>query len=215
MASFEDLPLLPLGNALYPGERIPLHVSEPLFREMIDRCIEDELPLGVVFMRDGKLANIGSTALIKRVLNRYEDGRLDILIRGEERFQVVDLFGNKPYLTASADRVVEPDEELDQTQIERVITQHMRFLELAGYKVRPAAYQGVRYVSFVIGANAGLEPEQKQKLLETLSERERIDYLARHFEDLLPRIERQEDLRRKIMSNGYDKDELQRFTGNE
>ena len=73
---------------------------------------------------------------------------------------------------------------------ERMITQHMKLLELAGEPIRPALYEHARYASFAVAPSAGLEPEQKQRLLEMPSERERVGFLIEHFEGMLRRLER-------------------------
>jgi len=82
----------------------------------------------------------------------------------------------------------------------------MKLLELAGRTVRPTLYEGVERLSFVLAQNAGLNTVQKQEVLELPSENERIEYLIRHFENLIPRIEQREDVRRRIRSNGHFKD---------
>jgi len=64
----------------------------------------------------------------------------------------------------------------------------------------------VNRLSFTLAQNAGLEDHQKQEILELESEAERIVYLADHFEDLIPRIERKSDVQRRIRSNGHFKD---------
>jgi ATP-dependent Lon protease len=82
----------------------------------------------------------------------------------------------------------------------------MKLLELAGRTVRPTLYENVAQLSFVLAQNAGLDTSQKQKVLELSGENERIRYLIQHFESLIPRVEQQEDVRRRIRSNGHFKD---------
>jgi ATP-dependent Lon protease len=61
-------------------------------------------------------------------------------------------------------------------------------------------------LSFVLAQNGALDGDQKQEVLERRTEGERIRYLIRHFESIIPRIEEQEGVRRRIRSNGHFKD---------
>lgn len=206
MSEILGLPLFPLELVLYPGERLPLHIFEPRYREMIHFCLETGNPFGVVLEEDDRLVDVGCTAEIDRVLNRYEEGRLDVLIEGVERFHVQRVYHDRDYLTADVTLLAEPEEPLHHHLRERVITQHMRLLELAGRTVRPSLYQDVSALSFLIAANAGLTPRQKQEVLELHRENERIEYLVDYLEALIPAVKRQEELRELIQSNGHFED---------
>ncbi len=206
MAVIRSLPLFPLGLVLYPNERLPLHIFEERYKDLTRYCLGEEAPFGIVHFEEGKMAEVGCTARIVQVINEYDDGRKDILVEGEDRFELEQLFSTESYYTADVQLIDEPDEEVDYQVRERVITQHMKLLELAGRTVRPGLYQDVEYLSFVLAQNAGLDDEQKQDLLEIESENERIQYLIEHFEQLIPKIEEQEDFRRKVRSNGHFKD---------
>lgn len=206
MSIIHSLPLFPLGLVLYPGERLPLHIFEEQYIELVRFCIENEHPFGIVFFDEGELARMGSTAHVRDVINRYEDGRMDILVEGGQRFRLGQLYHRHSYLTADVELVEEPEVRADFAGKERVITQHMKLLELAGRTVRPTMYESVDRLSFVLAQNAGLDAPQKQELLELPTENERIQYLIRHFETLIPQVEQREDVRRRIRSNGHFKD---------
>ncbi len=206
MASIRRLPLFPLNLVLYPLERLPLHIFEPRYIEMVQFCLARSTPFVIVLQHEGKTAGVGCTARIERIVERMDDGRMDIVVVGEERVRLQNIFSNLPYLTAEVEAVPDLPEEPDSTGKERAITQHMRLLELAGRTVRPSLYQHVEYVSFVLAPNAGLDPLQKQQVLEMVSEAERIAFLTEHFETLIPRIERMASLRQKVRSNGHFKD---------
>ncbi len=206
MSKIERLPLFPLGIVLYPVEHLPLHIFEERYKEMTARCLETQSPFGIVFFDEGKIAQIGCTARIMHVLERYEDGRMDLLIGGEQRFEVLDMFNDESYLTADVETMDEPEEPLDRTLQQHVITQHTRLLELAGRPVHTSLYKDQDQLSFVIAANAGLTLQQRQEVLELLTENQRIDYLIEHLESLIPKVERMEEFRPKIQSNGHFKD---------
>ena len=103
------LPLFPLRLVLFPGQVLPLHIFEPRYRLMINQCVEEELPFGVVLMRedtpdwrdyngDVELPyEIGTTAHIRR-MERLADGRLNIITLGLHRFRVRKLRFDRPFL---------------------------------------------------------------------------------------------------------------------
>lgn len=200
------IPIFPLGLVLYPNEMLPLHIFEPRYKEMIAYCEATEEPFGVVFFAEGKVAHVGSTATIRKVVKRHDDGRLDLIVKGKMRFRLQKLYHDKAYLQADIERFEEPDEERDAVARERAITQHMRLLELAGRTVRSSLYQDQPCVSYVLAHNSGLNNEQKQELLETAGENERLQFLSAHYEEIIPRIMQAETLRKKIQSNGHFRD---------
>src|SRR5690554_1981372 len=132
MSRLLDLPLFPLNIVLYPHERIPLHIFEPRYREMARHCLEHQLPFGIIRYEEGKMAEMGCTADIKKVVRRYDDGRMDLIVEGSERFRVEELRQERTYLTADAVTIEDISTDVESGMVQRAITQHMRLLELAG-----------------------------------------------------------------------------------
>jgi ATP-dependent Lon protease len=207
MATIDSLPLFPLGLVLYPDETLPLHIFEERYKDLTQYCLEHDVPFGILLSRDdGGLAEVGTTARIQRVVNEYADGRMDIVVEGEERFRLEDFHDRKSYYTGDVTLLGEEEGAANLKLKERAITQHMKLLELAGRTVRPELYRDVERLSFVLAQNAGLDNDQKQTVLEISTEEERIRFLIDHFESLIPRVEQKEDIRRRIRSNGHFKD---------
>lgn len=206
MASIDSLPLFPLDLVLYPGEHLPLHIFEERYKELTQYCLDHDVAFGIVRAQEDAMAEVGTTARIREVATRYEDGRMDIVVEGEERFRLMELHSEKSYYTADVVLLDEEEQSVDIDLKERVITQHMKLLELAGRTVRPDLYKDEEFLSFVLAKNAALDGEQKQELLEMTNENDRIQYLIRHFETLIPRVEKKEDVHRRIRSNGHFRD---------
>ena len=82
------LPLFPLPLVLLPQNPLPLHIFEERYREMIGEAIDKESEFGVVLAAEGGIVNVGCTATIERVVERFPDGRLDIATLGRRRFEV-------------------------------------------------------------------------------------------------------------------------------
>lgn len=107
-----DLCLFPLHTVLFPGMPLPLHIFEARYRAMIQHCIHEKQPFGVVLIRQGlealgplaKPYHVGCTANILQV-EQMDDGRMNILTMGDERFQVRSLNTDLPYLTAKVEEI--------------------------------------------------------------------------------------------------------------
>jgi Lon protease-like protein len=120
------LPLFPLDTVLFPGTPLTLHIFEPRYRQMMRRCLEEGLPFGVVLIREGVEAlgplarphEIGCTARITRV-EPLDDGRMNILAVGDERFRIEKLRSDEPYLVGEVAMSPLPEPE-DSPAIEGV-----------------------------------------------------------------------------------------------
>src|SRR5438874_1093636 len=82
-----EFPLFPLGLVALPGELIPLHIFEERFKTMMSECLEHEKEFGIVWLSDDGLRDIGCACEIERVLERLEDGRINLLARGTRPFR--------------------------------------------------------------------------------------------------------------------------------
>ena len=201
----DRLPLFPLGIVIYPDEPVPLHIFEPRYRDMVKRCLAKDRPFGIVYATEEEIAEVGCTARVRRILNKYDDGRLDIVASGEERFRIVEVFRDQPYLTADVATfgIDDTTEDVDTNSRERVITLHIKLLEMAGEEMRTSVYENAQSVSFVVARNAGLEMEQKQELLEMTTEDERVAYLIEHFKNLFARVEQAQEMNRLAQGDGH------------
>lgn len=98
-----ELPLFPLDVVLFPGEDLPLHIFEPRYRLMINECNQQKTPFGIVLVQPNsehlreEPYLVGTMAQIE-VLDRLEDGRMNLIARGLQRFRILELHRQKPYL---------------------------------------------------------------------------------------------------------------------
>src|SRR6266446_2874010 len=99
----DRIPLFPLNVVLLPGAELPLHIFEPRYREMVKTCLEEKSEFGMLLSLPKGLARVGCTAEIKAVVQRYQDGRMDILTAGRAPFRVVELFTEDPLLEGHVD----------------------------------------------------------------------------------------------------------------
>ena len=103
----QDFPLFPLGLVALPYEYVPLHVFEPRYRTMFAECLERESEFGVVWATATGLHAVGCACEIAKVIERMEDGRLNVLTRGTRPFRIVERRPDRPYPRATVEFLVD------------------------------------------------------------------------------------------------------------
>ncbi len=177
-----ELGLFPLGIVLVPTERIPLHIFELRYQELIGECLERDDEFGLVFADDDGMREIGTRASVVDVLDRFDDGRLNIAVEGRERFRIVTETEGHSFLTAEVEPVSDEEVVSDQTARERALERFRKLGRVVETDVdEPDADSGL--LSFELAARVDFGPERKQELLELRSEPERLRIVS----DLLDR----------------------------
>jgi Lon protease-like protein len=165
------IPLFPLGLVLLPDMMLPLHIFEERYKEMVSECLANDRPFGIVLFDGESIRSVGCMARITEVLNRYDDGRMDIMTRGGERFVIRELIENQAYMEA---RVFFFDDGADppgEDQADIVDTAVHLLKEIAdidagsdsstiGGSISP------KRLSFAIAALEGFAPAERQGFLE-------------------------------------------------
>ena len=174
MQSRITIPLFPLGLVLLPQMPLPLHIFEERYTLLIGECLDNNKEFGIVYFNGTDIQAIGCTASIQKVLKRYEDGRLDILTRGENRFEINEIYDHKPYLEA---RVTLFDDELTENSAacQKLADNGMNLLkQFTGISGAQGEYgfaeiMDLKSISFLIAGCEGFNYEEKQKFLEMSS----------------------------------------------
>lgn len=198
-----ELPIFELPLALVPSEHVPLHIFEQRYRAMIATCLEEEAPFGIVFRDDAGARSVGCTALVSEVVERYDDGRLDVIVRGGDPFRVLDRF-DAPRWPAARVEMIEievaiAEEELDE-ELAEARAAFAQLLEAVGADpARAAAAEN----AFTIAAQIELPGAGKQRLLEAEDERERLVALSGLLRDVVAGIGRSRRLAERAKLNGH------------
>ncbi len=187
------LPIFPLDLVLLPGVPLPLHIFEPRYREMIAECLERKKPFGVVRASSDGVADIGCTAEIMSVTKKYDDGRMDILTRGVDRFEVIHVNNDRSFLQAEISVMQDEDEDEPAKPTAQLATQavrlHAEIAKLAGTEPSgPDEHAG--NLSFLLAGSLPLDLDFKQNLLSTLSEAKRLEAVIGYLEAVLPGLRR-------------------------
>jgi len=185
------LPIFPLELVLLPGVPLPLHIFEPRYKEMIAECLEQKKPFGVVRASSDGVADIGCTAEIMSVTKKYDDGRMDILTRGVERFEVIHVNEDRSFLQAEISVVQDEDEagKPAAQMVTQAVRLHAEIAKLAGAELSgPDQHAG--NLSFLLAGSLPLDLDFKQSLLSTLSEAKRLEAVVGYLEAILPGLRR-------------------------
>lgn len=199
------IPLFPLDLVLFPGAALPLHIFEERYKEMVACCIDRDDLFGVVRAKSDGLAVIGCTAKILTVLNRYLDGRIDILCEGGERFEIEVLDNSRAYLQAEVDTFSDDGPEASRAQREQCLALHFEVTELAGADGDASLSQMDldHPISMTLAWMLPVDLDFKQALLGTRSDAERTARLLAFYDAVLPKLRRGAQTSRAVGRNGH------------
>lgn len=195
-----ELGLFPLGMVLVPGELVPLHIFEPRYKELIGECLDEDREFGLVLADEHGLRSAGTRARVVDVLQRFPDGRLNVVVRGGERFRLGRLTSGRSFQTADVEPLHDADESPSEEERERVLELYRKVAEIAGEE--PDDLGDEPSLSFAVTARVDFGVEMKQKLLELRSERTRLGYLAGLLETAAEALAAAEKRRRRAQGNG-------------
>ena len=196
-----EIGLFPLQLVLLPGEERPLHIFEPRYRELIGECLESGGDFGLVLADETGMREIGTRASVREVLERFPDGRLNILVEGGERFRLVELTEGRPFATAEVDDVPDEDEEPSEEEVERCLAAYRRLLDAADAELDELDLGGAS-LAFQIARRVDLGTDVKQDLLELRSERERVARLTPLLDRAAEAVRRERAIRERATGNG-------------
>jgi Lon protease-like protein len=184
------IPLFPLDTVLFPGVTLPLHIFEPRYREMISECVANESPFGVVRAQRQGLAVVGCTACIVRVLERYPDGRSDILTQGVDRFEIEVLDDSRNFLQAEVDMLPDIGEPAARAMREQCAALHFEVLELLGLADSSFHIDLDAPVAYLMAASMPADLNFQQALLTMRSDAERTSAMVEYYNTILPKLRR-------------------------
>ena len=201
------LPLFPLNVVLFPGMPMPLHIFEERYKAMIGDCLERDAPFGIVLIKEGQEVGspaepvrIGTTARIVQS-EQLEGGRLNIMTRGERRFEVVDIYQRVPHVAAEIRYIEEAAGDDASDVIAQINPEYAEFLRMltalsGGWTAEPDFPDEPVRLSYSVASalvtSIPLPTDIKQQLLETDTAKVRL-------ERLLPLVKRgNEALREEV-----------------
>lgn len=194
------IPIIPVRNVvLFPGVIIPLSIGRDRSIAAAQQALKAEQPVGLVLQKDPSIDNpmpsdlytVGTTATILRYVTG-PDGTHHIVCQGEQRFRVKQYLEGYPFLVAGIELIPETEAISAETEarvleLKKLIGELLELMPQAPSELVNAVQQitSPTMLADMIAAFIDIEPEEKQKLLETSEVTERLDRL---IDDLTHRI---------------------------
>ena len=196
-----EFPLFLLPTVALPDELIPLHVFEERYKTMIGDCLEQERQFGILWLSDDGLREVGCAVRIERVLERMEDGRMNLLVRGTRPFRVVERQSHLPYPAGVVEFVEDRDEQPDSELLEGA---HRAYAELVRRATdrTPEESELQEMSAYAMAATVDFGLDAKQGLLDLRSENARLRLVTRLFRAAMKRLDFVERANERARSNG-------------
>ena len=203
-----EIPLFPLNTVLFPGMPLHLHIFEPRYREMVQKCINEKLEFGILLLHETQLCQVGCTARITQILRQFENGSMDILTEGRSRFRVLDVLNRESYLEAVVEYFDDENEDIPSDLLKKVLNAYQKTIRLQTRGV--GAIRGIFdpvHFSFIIASTIDMVLKDRQSLLELTSTTERIRKLDTALLETMQKLDKQEKKKRVAEMNGHGKHE--------
>jgi Lon protease-like protein len=198
------LPLFPLELVLLPGNRLPLHIFEDRYKEMIGEVLRNGAEFGIVQAKENGVLNVGCSATVETVVKQYPDGRMDIVTVGRRRFELLFLDDEKSYLRGG---VTFFDDDTDQP----AASEEARLAALALFDIlrrqeadsqRPMPDKMDPRLSFAVAQHVPVL-SLRQTLLALRSEAERLQLLEQFLPNYIAGLKRTEHVKKVAPKNGH------------
>jgi Lon protease-like protein len=197
----EDFPLFPLGIVALPTELVPLHIFEERYKTMINLCLEEEREFGIVWMADDGLREIGCACRVERVLERLDDGRINIVARGTRPIRVLERQSHLPVPAGVVEYVADRDETVDPEQSAAARAAYAELVKHATGR-DPDEDDVASMDAYAMAATVEFGLEAKQGLLDLRSENARLRFVTRLFRGAIKRLDFADLVETRARSNG-------------
>jgi Lon protease-like protein len=197
------IPLFPLGVVVFPRTPLPLHIFEDRYKEMVGNAIRDNSEFGVVLTQENGIVNAGCTVVVEKVLETYPDGRMDILARGQRRFEIVALNEEKDYLQGEVSFFDDDDFAPAPAELrDQALSNYRALSGLAASRERGEPDLEDRQLSFQL-AQGLPDLDFLNALLRHRSETGRLKQLNHYLTEYVPRQRTIERMSELAPTNGF------------
>jgi Lon protease-like protein len=196
-----DFPLFPLPLVALPSELIPLHIFEERYKAMVAHCLEHDSEFGIVWAGEEGLRPVGCACRIAEVLERFPDGRINLVARGTRPFRLGRTTDRLPYPAGEVEFLTDSAEEPDMELAAEAQAAYAELVRQATDR-EPDAGEIALLGAFEMAATVEFGLEAKQGLLDLRSESARLRLLLRLLRAAVRRLEFAERVQERAMSNG-------------
>jgi Lon protease-like protein len=197
-----ELPIFELPLAIVPGEQVPLHIFEERYRLMIGHCLDDDADFGIVLSDNDGARAVGCSVRVTEVIERYDDGRFDIVVTGDQPFRILDRFEAADWPAARVEALPPASDADSKRPLELARAAFAELLEAVGAQRERA---DAATDAYAIAAQIEMPASEKQTLLESDEEAKRLIALEASLRKLLAGLKRSRELAERAKSNGHSK----------
>jgi Lon protease-like protein len=196
-----NFPLFPLGIVALPTELVPLHIFEERYKAMIEHCLEEGSEFGIVWMAEDGLRPIGCACEIAEVVERLEDGRVNLIARGTRPFRIERRQDELPYPAGVVEFLEDRAEETDAEAAEAAHQAYAQLVDEATDRT-PDMAEIAAMSAYEMAATVEFGLDAKQGLLDLRSEAARLRLVTRLFRAALKRLDFVNRAQARARSNG-------------
>lgn len=199
----EEFPLFPLGLVALPHEYVPLHIFEERYRTMIGECLERETEFGILWASDDEVQQTGCAMTVTRVLERMDDGRLNILTRGTRPFRIIEEVEHLSYPAGTVEFLADEEgpDDADAAYADGAREAYRLLVKQATDK-DPDLDELSEMTAYAMAATVEFGLDAKQRLLDLRSEAARMKLVTRLFRAATKRLDFIERAQVRAKSNG-------------
>ena len=200
------IPVFPLGIVVYPGENVNLHIFEPRYKQLVQECHAEGKPFGIPPVLKGGIGEMGTLAEVVEIAAVYEDGKMDIKIRGIKVFRILEIVKSVPDKLYSGAIVNYPPNMVSQKVIlMQAVIKSIRILHGLLKLSKAFTLPDDELISYDVAHHAALSVDEEYDLLGLLREDQRLEYLKRHLQKVIPVVTEMETLKDRVKLNGHFK----------
>ena len=198
------IPIFPLGIAVFPYEKLNLHIFEPRYKQLINDAIQSKKPFGIPVVLNGKISEIGTLVELVEISKTYENGEMDIKTRGLSVFNILEVIREVPEKLYSGAIVSYPTNNTDAKPalIEKISDEITLLHNLLTVKKIIQA-ENRELLSYDFAHHIGMTLEEEYLFMQLLREDQRLECIRRHLKKVIPILSQMEELKSKIRLNGH------------
>jgi Lon protease-like protein len=197
----DSFPLFPLGIVMLPSELVPLHIFEERYKLMIGECLDQEREFGIVWLSDDRLSDVGCAGRVDQVLEKMDDGRMNILVRGTRPFRLVERIPDLPYPAGTIEMLEDDEPDAPADVLDSARERYAALVQRVTDR-RPEDSELAALDSYGMAATIEFAPTPKQELLEERSEERRLELVSEMLDSTLKKLDQSEHANELARTNG-------------
>jgi len=180
----KKIPLFPLKTIVLPEEILPLHIFENRYKSMISKCLDSDDMFGIIYRNDNQFSRIGCEVNIKKLLKEYEDGKYDILVKGQKRFEIINFFKEDDLWYGEIKKIDEKYDFMNKKIFSKILDKYLQILLY--YNINHDIQEEMKKSkSFDFTKNVVIPITLKQEFLELKDELERMNFIEKILDSII------------------------------